>query len=76
MWRSLFIAVGLYAVLLGVECLVIDKAILARRENAAPGSEQKVGRSREFTPADWAPWSLMLCGAITVLYSINLRRGG
>lgn len=76
MWRSLFIAVGLYAVLLGVECLVIDKAILARRESAAPGSEQKVGRSREFTPADWAPWSLMSCGAITVLYSINLRRGG
>jgi len=76
MWRSLFIAVGLYAVLLGVECLLIDKAVLARRENAAPGSEQKVGRSREYSPPEWAPWSLMSCGAITVLYSINLKRGG
>jgi len=76
MWRSLFIAVGLYAVLLGVECLVIDKAILARRENAAAGAEQKVGRNREFIPPEWAPWSLMSCGAITVLYSINLKRGG
>lgn len=76
MWRSLFIAVGLYAVLLGVECLLIDKAILARRENAAPGMEQKVGRNREYSPPDWAPWSLMSCGAITVLYSFNLKRGG
>lgn len=76
MWRSLFIAIGLYAVLLGVECLLIDKAILARRENAAPGAEQKVGRNREYAPPDWAPWSLMSTGAITVLYSINLKRGG
>lgn len=76
MWRSLFVAVGLYAVLLGVECLVIDKAVLARRENAAPGSEQKVGRNREYDPPDFAPWSLMSTGAVTVLWSITLKRGG
>lgn len=77
MWRALFVAVGLYAVLLGVECLLIDKAVLARRENAAPGMEQKVGRNREYSPPDWAPWSLMSTGAVTVLYSFTLpKRGG
>ncbi|MBL9093284.1 MAG: hypothetical protein JNL96_18860 [Planctomycetaceae bacterium] len=76
MWRSLFIALGISAVILGVECLLIEKAVLARREAPAAGMEQKVGRNREIIPPDWAPWSLMSTGAVTVLYSFTLRRGG
>ncbi len=76
MWRSLFIAVGISAVLLGVECLLIDKAVLARREAPAPGMQESVGRNREIVPPDWAPWSLMSTGAVTVLYSFSLPRRG
>jgi hypothetical protein len=77
MWRSLFVALGLSAVILGLECLVIDKAVLARREQPAPGIDVKtptVGRSREVIPPDWAPWSLMSTGAVVVLYSFTLPR--
>lgn len=80
MWRSLFVALGISSVILGVECLVIDKAVLARREDPAPGILNKegkvatVGRSRELIPPDWAPWSLMSTGAVVVLYSFTLPR--
>ena len=36
MWRSFFLAMGVYLLLLGCECLVIDKAILASTTTVAP----------------------------------------
>jgi hypothetical protein len=80
MWRSLFVALGISSIILGLECLVIDKAVLARREEAAPGilppdgKIASVGRNREVIPPDWAPWSLMSTGAVVVLYSFTLPR--
>jgi hypothetical protein len=80
MWRSLFVALGISSVILGLECLVIDKAVLARREDPAAGILTKegkpasIGRSREVIPPDWAPWSLMSTGAVVVLYSFTLPR--
>lgn len=71
MWRSAFLAVGAYACLLGAECLVIDKAVLAPRGVAAADA---AGATREVVPAEWAPWSLMSVGAVTMLYSFTLRR--
>jgi len=75
MWRTLFIALGLYAVIVGIECLVIEKAVLAK--HAAP---QEAGvaapGSRDFVPPDWAPWSLMSVGAVTMLYSVTLPKRG
>jgi len=82
MWRSLFVALGLSSVILGLECLVIDKAVLARREEPAAGLLNKegttpaIGRNREVIPPDWAPWSLMSTGAVVVLYSFTLPRKG
>lgn len=75
MWRAMFLAVGLYAVLVGAECLVVEKAVLAQREEPAPGAASiETGRKREFVPPDWAPWSLMSTGAVTMLYSITLPK--
>jgi len=75
MWRTLFIALGLYAVIVGVECLVIEKAVLAK--HAAPQEAGSVGpASRDFVPPDWAPWSLMSVGAVTMLYSVTLPKRG
>lgn len=77
MCRALFLALGVYCVVLGAECMVIDKAVLASRQERAPGflgSNASLGRPRELTPPDWAPWSLMSAGAVTMLYSCTIPK--
>jgi hypothetical protein len=70
MWRSFFLAVGVTLCILGVQCLAIDKAVLAARP-AAQGMSNAIA-SREISPADWAPWSLLSAGAVTMLYSFTV----
>ena len=75
MWRSLFLAFGIYACLLGAECLVIDKALLTSRERGSGmigRLDPTAGRQRELVPSEWAPWSLLSAGAVTILYSFTL----
>lgn len=74
MWRSLFLALGCTACLLGGECLILDRAILRAREEAPQGfgSMGEPGRRREITPPEWAPWSLLSAGAVTMLYSFTV----
>jgi hypothetical protein len=72
MWRSFFLAVGLCVFIVGLECLVID-------DFQVVGTSGGRSVSRQFTPPDWAPWSLMSVGAVTVLYSFTIPqriRGG
>ena len=70
MWRAMFLAIGAYSLLLGVEALAIEKATLKPRvEPGATVATQKV-----ITPPEWAPWSLMAGGAVVVLYSFTLPR--
>ncbi len=69
MWRSLFIALGAYCCLLGVEALALEKAVLKRAEGASTEITQQ-----EIVPPDWAPWSLMACGAVVVLYSFTIPK--
>jgi hypothetical protein len=75
MWRALFLALGAYGCLLGAECLVIDKALLTSRDKS-PGVmgrlDPSAGRQRELIPSEWAPWSLLSAGAVTILYSFTL----
>ncbi len=70
MWRSLFLAVGAYICLLGVEALALEKAIL-KRPDQDPLNQQA---QQEVVPPDWAPWSLMGGGAIVLLYSFSIPR--
>lgn len=74
MWRAFFLAVGIYGILLGAECLAIDKAVLAPRTDSSPGAlfEQMAPSAREIVPPTWAPWSLISGGAVVVLYSFTL----
>ena len=69
MWRSLFLAVGAYCCLLGVEALGLEKAVLKRPELASAPAAQK-----EIVPPEWAPWSLMASGAVVVLYSFTIPK--
>ncbi len=68
MWRSFFIAVGFSLLVVGAECLVVDDFILASRG----GANVAEGRSRDIKPPDWAPWSLLSAGAVTMLYSFTI----
>lgn len=68
MFRSLFLALGVYSFLLGVEALAVERAHLKTPEST-PAAQQKV-----VVPPDWAPWSLMSSGAVVVLYTFVLPR--
>lgn len=80
MWRAFFLALGICLCIWGLECLVIEKAVLA---GEAKTVEQDLGnlfaqpmqpQAREFRPPEWAPWSLMSSGAVVILYSFTLPR--
>ena len=84
MWRAFFLAIGITLCIWGVECLVLDRAILAAEAppeetnsntlnyyNPAP---QLTTKKREIVPPEWAPWSLMSSGAVIILYSFTLPR--
>ena len=70
MWRSLFLALGAYTCLLGVEALAIEKAVLKQPENGQPRKFIK----NDIVPPDWAPWSLMASGAVVTIYSFTIPR--
>ncbi len=82
MWRSFFLAIGICLCIVGAECLVIERAYLKpqQRRPAEPTSVSLFGRTpaapprREWTPPEWAPWSLLSAGAVIVLYSFTLPR--
>jgi hypothetical protein len=90
MWRAFFLAIGIYLGVLGAECLVVDKFVMAAEQPAPvadPGAPQTpqtmFGASgapamvkRDIEPAEWAPWSLLSAGAVIILYSLTINRGG
>ncbi len=65
MWRSMFLAVGIFLLVLGVESMLIDQATLMNPGDQGP-TEIVV------SPPDWAPWILGSAGAVTILYSYTL----
>ncbi|MEO8496426.1 MAG: hypothetical protein ABI614_15265 [Planctomycetota bacterium] len=84
MWRAFFAAVGAMLLILGGECLLVEKAVLASSPQQAEGpmsvfDEPRVVRpsvNREVRPPEWAPWSLLSAGAVIMLYTFTLNRGG
>jgi hypothetical protein len=78
MWRAFFLAIGITLCILGGECLIIDKAVLARpaatevanSDLAAPPATS----GGELEPPEWAPWSLLSAGAVVILYSFTIPR--
>jgi hypothetical protein len=66
MWKSFFLALGIFSCAIGVELLVIDSAVvLPVNGRGSPSS---------FTAPDWLPWSLISAGAILVLHYVSLPR--
>lgn len=81
MWRSMFLALGIVLCILGAECLVMEKAVLAGEK---PQTEQTASlflastgpAANEIVPPEWAPWTLLSVGAVVILYSYTLKRSG
>jgi hypothetical protein len=65
MWKSCFLAAGIFACVLGVEMLVVDSAVVM------PVDGQ--GFPQHVTAPDWAPWTLLSAGAVTILHFCNLQ---
>ncbi len=79
MWRSLFLASGIVLCILGGECLILEKAVLAKKE--APPQEvasifgpAPASAKREIKPPEWAPWSFLSAGTVVILYSYSIPR--
>jgi hypothetical protein len=73
MWRAFFLALGIYCCVLGAECLLIEKATLTGRSDRQGALGLGIGApKRELVPSEWAPWSLLSAGAVTILYSFTL----
>jgi hypothetical protein len=79
MWRAMFLAMGFFLMIVGVECLGVESVRL-KMHDAAPApispfdTEATEGPQRQITPPPWAPWSLLSCGAVVCLYSFTIPR--
>ena len=81
MWRSFFLAIGVYVVLLGVQCLGVQKFVLSLEEQAPPrrapaSSADRLPRARNARSRlpPGAPWSLMSTGLVVCLYSFSIPK--
>jgi hypothetical protein len=88
MWRAFFLAIGVTLCILGAECLVVDKAVLAVPHKEKQGdlanyvgggpyllNASMAPRQRELDLPEWAPWTLLSSGAVVVLYSLTVAKG-
>lgn len=69
MWRAIFIALGLMAIIIGVESLFIESAsFYSRGASSAFGS----GITRQWSPQDWFPWVVLAGGLVVIIYAYTL----
>ena len=82
MWRALLLAIGVSLCIVGGECLVVEKVVLAKpgsRPNSSDYGQIDLNYTtsrRVLVPPEWAPWALLASGTITVLYSASLSGSG
>ena len=79
MWRAMFLAIGVFLLLLGVQCLGVSQFTLKIRDEAAASANifdttPALGPQKIVAPPPWAPWSLMSTGAVVCLYSFTIPK--
>ncbi|MEN6449430.1 MAG: hypothetical protein ABFC96_02980 [Thermoguttaceae bacterium] len=76
----MFLAIGFFVMLLGVECLGVERMTLKIHDDppASGGglfdSSPTVGPAKQFVPPAWAPWSLLSSGAVMCIYSFTIPK--
>lgn len=81
MVRSIFFSLGLFITLWGGSFLLIDKLVL-NTDSGSPGQGTFRGlfggaataRKMVVDPPDWAAFSLMSIGTVTMLYAVALPK--
>ena len=81
MLRASFFAGGMFIIMLGISTMFVDKLVLhgqedSRRDPNFRGMFTSVNADRQhvFDPPDWAGFSLLSVGGITILYSLALPK--
>lgn len=81
MMRATFFSIGLFVTLWGVGFLLVDKMVLNVKGDSSPQSGFRgmfnavtPERQRVIDPPDWAAFSLMSVGTVTMLYSVALPK--
>lgn len=87
MFRAFALAVGISLAVLGAECLLIEKVVMAgsksmaastpaslelMQEQALPTPDER--SLKEIAPPEWAPWVLLSVGSVIILYSFTIPR--
>ncbi len=81
MFRSIFFSLGLFLGLTGGSFLLVDKFVMNLKDETprSPGfrglfTSVNAQRQKVFDPPDWAAFSLMSVGSVTMLYSVALPK--
>lgn len=83
MLRASFFAAGLFVGLMGVSCLFTDRVILTVKQEEQTQPSQDIRglfttvnseRQKVIDPPEWAAFSLMSVGAVTMLYAVALPK--
>jgi hypothetical protein len=74
MWRSFFLAIGLYLIIAGTECLAVDRVYWRAQSDTAHSLAPAKAGDKEYPPEPWVPWSLLSSGAVVCLYSFTIPK--
>ncbi|MFG0290848.1 MAG: hypothetical protein ACF8CQ_21945, partial [Rhodopirellula sp. JB044] len=79
MWRSLFLAIGIMIIVVGVETMFIDSAsVYAAGESTAVNfvdpNATPAPTTKNWQPGEKFPWAMLAIGTIIVLYAITLPK--
>lgn len=87
MWRAFVMAIGIFLCIIGGECMVVDRVVIAKDvpdKNYTTTDELSAWTTginaaparRVFVPPEWAPWGLLSAGVLTVLYGGAMPKAG
>jgi hypothetical protein len=83
MLRSTFFAIGTFVFLCGISFLFVDKMVLKMTEEPIrqqgfrgmfAQNQQTAAQGKVLDPPDWAAFSLLSIGSVTMLYSVALPK--
>jgi hypothetical protein len=78
--RAFFLGTGVYVALFGATLFLIDKITLAAHPSSTSAAiltwvtTDAAGQGRVVNPPEWAPYTLVAVGAVTILYAIALPK--